>query len=125
MKVQNNKEKMVGNEKQQVEITPELIQEWKKQHGKIYKSTIDGEEFYWRRLKRKEYVTVMSDEALEEEQSETRSRIYHRQEEIVKIAVLYPVDIEKHIADSAGLATSLADEIILRSGFDIPKTEEL
>lgn len=100
-----------------------MIEGWKLEYGKVFKTTIEGEEYIWRKLKRKEYVLVMADKAADEEELE--SKIYDRQEEIVKLVVLYPENIEEELEKSAGLATTLADEIIPKSGFGIPKTEEL
>ena len=109
------------------QLTDQKIQEWKRKWGKLYKTTIGNEAFIWRKLKRKEYVAIMStipgEEA--EEVAEVGSRIYQRQEMITKLVVLYPFNIEQRIEEDAGLATSIADEVILKSGFDVKATEEL
>ena len=103
-------------------VTPEKIKAWKKEHGKVYKTTIGKEEYYWRKLKRKEYVSLMSTAKADED---SNAHIYQRQELIVAATVLYPEDIQNLIENDAGLATNLADEVILKSGFDMPTTEEL
>ena len=36
------------------------ITAWKAEHGKIYKSIIDGTDYIWRKLKRKEYVALIN-----------------------------------------------------------------
>lgn len=103
-------------------LNEQSIQEWKAKWGKIYKSTIDGEEYIWRKLKRKEYVAIMAKVA---EPGTESSRLYERQDEITKLVVLYPSNIEDLIESSAGLASTISDEVIIKSGFDISSTEEL
>lgn len=121
----NNKKQEIRHEgRKNVVLNDQQIQEWKRKWGKIYKTTIDGEVYIWRKLKRKEYVQIMSDADIDNEET-VGNRIYHRQEQIAKAVVLYPVDIEKRIEENAGLATSLSDEVVLRSGFDVAETEEL
>ncbi len=100
------------------------VEGWKKEFGKVFKTTTeDGDIFIWRRLKRKEYVEVMSIteemEAMDKEQ-----RMYDRQDKIAKMVTLYPEDLS--IFDqSAGLATSISDEVIYKSGFGEIETAEL
>lgn len=102
-------------------VTPEMISAWKKQYGKIFKTTVDDEEYYWRRLKRKEYVALMSDRS----EDDDPGKVYDRQELIAKAVVLYPAaDIEDRIENCAGLATVIADEVIYKSGFGLSGTEE-
>lgn len=98
------------------------ITQWKAQYGKLYKSIIDGEIYIWRKLKRKEYTDLMTDRADDDQIS---GRIYERQEKIATAVVLFPENIDELIAQNAGLATTIADEVILRSGFELASTEEL
>lgn len=99
------------------------IQAWKAEHGKVYKTVVDGEEYIWRKLKRKEYVALMVSDKEEAEDLDTR--IYERQEEIAKLVILFPENINELIEQNAGLSTTIADEVISRSGFNITETEEL
>lgn len=103
-------------------ITDQMIAQWKKDHGRIYKSIIDGDVYIWRKLKRREYVELMADRA---EDDQVNSKLYERQEKIMKAVVLFPADIDDQVDSNAGLATTIADEVILRSGFDLASTEEL
>lgn len=108
------------------ELTPAVIAKLKKEHGKIYKTTIDNQAFVWRRIKRSEYVEAMTSfETKAETESEKNLRIYMRQERIAKSITVWPPNAEKLIEEYAGYATAIADEGILKSGFDIPETEEL
>ncbi|PTY92881.1 hypothetical protein [Heyndrickxia sporothermodurans] len=114
------------NKSENVTLDDKQIQQWKKQWGKIFKTTVGGEAFIWRKLKRKEYVEIMSNAEVEEAEEEVLgSRIYKRQERITKLVVLFPTDIESRIEENAGLATSISDEVIAKSGFDVSATEEL
>ncbi|MED1125335.1 hypothetical protein [Bacillus atrophaeus] len=111
-----------------IELTDKKIQEWKKIHGKVFKTTVGGEPYIWRKLKRREYVDIMSmiqTDGESEEETAVGNRIYLRQESIVRRVILFPADIEDRIDENAGLATSIADEVILKSGFDVAATEEL
>lgn len=98
------------------------IQAWKAEHGKVFKTVIDGEDYIWRKLKRKEYVALMS---VKSEEEDLDARIYERQEEIAKLVILFPENITELVEENAGLATTIADEVIARSGFGITETQEL
>jgi len=98
------------------------IQAWKAEHGKVFKTVIDGEDYIWRKLKRKEYVMLMANKSEEEDLD---ARIYERQEEIAKLVVLFPENISELVEENAGLSTTIADEVIARSGFGITETQEL
>jgi hypothetical protein len=98
------------------------IIEWKNKFGKVYKTIIAGEDYIWRKIKRSEYTAIM---ASEQETAGTEA-VYGRQNEIARLAVLHPADIEQRIADNAGLATVISDECLLKSGFEVTaETQEL
>lgn len=104
------------------EINQEAIAKWKSEFGKVFKTTIDGNDFVWRKLKRKEYVEIMSDA---QEDEDVNTKIYSRQERIAKAITIYPADAAKLIDGEAGIATSISDEALLKSGFNVGETEEL
>lgn len=103
------------------EITAEQIAAWKAEHGKIFKTTIDGQTYIWRRLKRREYVEAMSYRSEENPDA----NVYLRQNIICKIVTLYPTDMDWRIEEYAGVAGEISDRAILKSGFDASATEEL
>ncbi|WP_312339220.1 hypothetical protein [Anaerospora hongkongensis] len=103
-------------------LNQEQIEEWKAQYGRIFKTTIGDDVVIWRKLKRREYVHIMSQEATD---GIAGDKVYARQDLIVAAVALYPENIKDLIADNAGLATCVADEVILKSGFDITDTQEL
>lgn len=100
----------------------QAIKKWKDQWGKVYKSTIDGEAYIWRKLRRKEYVQIMAQKAIEGEED---SKFYERQDEIAKIVVLFPANIGEILETNAGLGTTIADEVLMKSGFELSGTVEL
>jgi hypothetical protein len=100
----------------------QAIQKWKAEYGKIYKSIIDEEIYIWRKLKRKEYVQIMSNKSVEGQEDEA---IYGRQDTIAETVVLFPSSIKELLENNAGLGTTIADEVLLKSGFELSGTVEL
>lgn len=98
----------------------DLVSTWKSQHKRVFKNEIDGETIIWRRLKRGEYKEILAHEEVDEE-----SKILSKQEMMVRVAVLYPFDVDALIEENAGVATVLSEEILAKSGFAISYTEEL
>jgi hypothetical protein len=108
--------------KAEIPVTEEnldkLIPQWKAQYGKIFKNNIDDNEFViWRPIKRKEYKELLNEGADVD--------LMDKQEDIAKLAVLYPADAETLIDSRAGLATVLSEEILKYSGFEISETQSL
>lgn len=101
-------------------INQEQLNDWKKEYGHIYKTTIGDVAIIWRKLRRKEYVETMTAET-----DSPDTKIFDRQDAIVKLCSLYPDDIEELIEQEAGISGAVADEIPMKSGFDISATEEL
>jgi hypothetical protein len=104
-----------------VELTEAQIAAWKAEHGKVFKTVIDGQTYVWRRLKRREYVDAMSYRSEENPDA----NVYLRQNIIASIVTLYPADMAFRIEEFAGLAGEISDRAILKSGFDASETEEL
>ena len=102
-------------------VSQAQIDEWKKEFGEIYRTHINNIDVIWHKLRRKEYVELMTQEYAEEGQA----RIFARQDNIVRTVVLAPADIDKYINGLAGFSTSIADEVMARSGFDLTNTEQL
>lgn len=103
-------------------ISQAQIDEWKKEFGEIYRTHISNIDVIWHKLRRKEYVELMTQEYPEENQ---QARVFARQDNIVRSVVLAPADIDKYINGLAGFSTSIADEVMARSGFDLSNTEQL
>ena len=97
--------------------------EWKKEYKKVFLSTIDDEDYIWRRIKRKEYSDIMAIKDTED----VDERIYQRQIAITKLVVLNftEEELEERIEELAGLASTIADEVLSKSGFNLTSTTEL
>ena len=109
--------------KEQKELTlDDKIIAWKEEQKKIYMTIIDGNNYIWRRIKRKEYAEIMAIEA-----ENIDERIYERQIAITKKVVLnMPIEeLEKDLEELSGLAPSIAEEVLAKSGFTITTTIEL
>ena len=104
-------------------LTEEQIQDWKKEYGKVYKSIISEEAIIWRKLKRSEYIKIMT--TIGETDEDNAKKVYMRQDEIVKICTLYPNNISEIIEENGALSTCIADQVMLKSGFDIDSTVEM
>lgn len=122
MKLEKNN--TAENQENVKELTlEEKIMQWKKIYKKVFSSQIDGTEYIWHRISRKDYNDVMEinvGDSIED-------KIYNRQIEIIKASVLNmdEEEINSKIDELAGLASSLADEILNKSGFSIESTVEL
>lgn len=109
--------------KEQKELTlDDKIIAWKEEHKKIYMTIIDGNNYIWRRIKRKEYAEIMAIEA-----ENIDERIYERQIAITKKVILnMPIEeLEKDLEELSGLAPSIAEEVLAKSGFTVTTTIEL
>lgn len=121
--MKENKNQVETEEKQatEEELFQQRIDGWKAAHGKIFKTGFGDIDIIWKKLKRKEYVNIMSTGSKEE----GSAGMYARQDMITLSSVLFPDNIRDLIEDNAGLSTSLSDEITMKSGFDVSKTREL
>lgn len=118
-------------------ISKEQIEEWKNEYGHIYRTFLDGNPIIWRRLKRKEYeeitISTADDELdLNEDEEDTpdmarkrTARMYNRQNMIAQAAIIYPENAMNLLNNYALAITNISDDVMARSGFDMPKSEEL
>lgn len=112
----------VEKENKELSLEEQIIQ-WKKTYKKIYATHIDNTEYIWHRITRKDYSAVM-----EINKGETmEDKVYNRQVAIIKLSVLNmsEEDLNEKLTELAGLSSSLADEILNKSGFSIESTVEL
>ena len=118
-------------------ISKEQIEEWKNEYGHIYRTFLDGNPIIWRRLKRKEYeeitISTADDELdLNEDEEDTpdvarkrTARMYNRQNMIAQAAIIYPENAMDLLNNYALAITNISDDVMARSGVDMPKSEEL
>ena len=97
-----------------------MIEEWRDTYKHIFKTTVGEHTFVWHKLRRREYVDIMTIQS-----DNPASKVFDRQDAICETCVLFPENIEEIIEENGGLAGTIADEILLRSGFDISDTEEI
>lgn len=84
------------------------INKWKEEYGEVFATSIDLEMFIWRPLTRKDYKELITN----------GGSLYDREERYCAKCVLWPDNYDfkdEHI--KAGLPTSLAEQILLKSGF--------
>lgn len=101
-------------------ITQEMIDDWKKEHGEVYRKIIGGKAYVYRPLRRSEYKDVMT-----AEYEDDSMKIFERQDDIVRTVVLYPENIDEIIENYGGVASTLADIILEKSGFGEGEDEQL
>ncbi len=112
----------MSEKSQQDMVTPEVIQQWKQRYGSVYKTTIAGQEFYFRPIYRFEMVQIR--EWLQQNQDATVDQM---DEKVVEYCLLAPKwTIADFLVLPAGVISTLSRAIQERSGFDeAPMTEEV
>lgn len=107
-------------------IPQQQLDEWKLQYGELYRTVLNNQTFLWHKMRRREYIALMTDTELSDIQN-ADLRIFVRQERILKTCVLYPDQdtLEKIMDYNAGVASNVSDEIMLASGFRVGKTEKV
>lgn len=107
--------------------TQEWIDEKKKTHGKVFRTTVAQETFYFRTIKRSEHLSIQKDvfpEGIPAEQAmidpEKNARLENR---IVETCVLWPEQIKTEGLD-AGAVPTLVAMIMQYSGFGIATEPE-
>lgn len=102
-------------------LTDAQIKEWKDKYHKVYKTVVGDQVIVWRKLTRKEYVKVMT----EVDDDNSQIKVYLRQDAITQMVTLYPKNIAQVIEENGTLSSAIADEIMMKSGFDVASTAEL
>ena len=107
-------------------VSRQQLDEWKLQYGELYTTVLNEQTFLWHKMRRKDYIELMTDEDLAAIKN-ADVRIFIRQERILKTCVLYPEqDILDNIIEyNAGIASNISDEIMLASGFRMGKTDKV
>lgn len=109
-----------------VDVSEEDIDKWRAEYGDIYRSKIADMTFFWHKVRRADYVRIMSDEDLNQIEN-LDLKVYYRQDIIIKSSVLYPSqdELDKILEENAGISTTLADEIMICSGFGRAQSEKV
>jgi hypothetical protein len=105
-------------------LNEELKNKLKAKYPKLYVTELDnGQQVVWHPLTRHEYREVVS--TVDENKTDTEI-IMNRQEDTCRRCIVYPEGdaLEKLIQESAGVATTICDEIYAKSGFNMTKTSQ-
>ena len=107
-------------------VDKEQLDSWKREFGEIYRTDLNDQVYIWHKLRRKDYIEVMSDESLNAIDNGDL-RVFMRQEKILRKGVLYPSgeELEYLIDNNAGVAGNISDEIMLASGFRPVRSEKI
>lgn len=107
-------------------ISKQQLDEWKLRHGELYRTYLNDKSFIWHKIKRKDYIALMTDTELSAIDN-PELRIFLRQEKIVKLCVLYPdkEELDNIVENNAGVAGNISDEIMLISGFRPVSSEQI
>lgn len=111
-------------------ISKAQIDEWKAEYGHVYRTMNGDDPIIYRPVRRSEYTKLMLETDISEEDEEVVEKRIERTENrrtaICAVATLYPENIEEVMESQAGLAASLAEEIMAHSGFmPLQQSEEL
>lgn len=107
-------------------VDKKQLDSWKREFGEIYRTDLNDQVYIWHKLRRKDYIEVMSDESLNAIDNGDL-RVFMRQEKILRKGVLYPSgeELEYLIDNNAGVAGNISDEIMLASGFRPVRSEKI
>ena len=106
-------------------ITEKELDALKKQYKKIFKTSFIDDVFIWHRLDRRTFSDIIANTAAIEDEEE---KVSTREQEFIKAALVYPEindDFIGFLKTEDIIVTGLAEEILYRSGFVPPKTEQI
>lgn len=107
-------------------VDRQQIDAWKQEFGEIYRTDLNGQVYIWHKLRRKDYIDIMSNAEFSNiENSEVK--VFLRQEEILRRGALFPSgkELDYIIENNAGVAANISDEIMLASGFRAVRSEKV
>lgn len=106
------------------DVTEKKIADLKKEYRKVFKTSFIDDIFIWHRLDRRTFSKIVADT---KDIEDIEERLSKREQEFVKATVAYPnkEELEKFVQAEDVLVTTLAEEILYRSGFVPPRTEQI
>ena len=108
-------------EKADNELKAKDVEAWRSEFKKIFKTTIDDHTFIWRKLRRHEYIDIYG----QPYEVTPKQATLMMEEDVVKVCVLFPYDMDDIIEETAGIASNLSDVIMEKSGFGRTYTDEV
>ena len=103
-----------------MEVTPEMIAEWKQQHKKLFRVVLGDITYYYTTLKRDVYIELLSKQTLDES--------FEYEFETIKACVISPAlgeSFKQDLQDKSGIGVVLLEQIMLKSGWEQVESEEL
>ena len=94
------------------------ISEWKQAYKYVYKTTVGGEEFYFRTLTRDDYVAITMKQQLSAPKSFDHDR------EVFELCVLSDYN-DGLLEAKGGIVTIVTEKIMIYSGFESTEVEEV
>ncbi len=98
------------------EVTQDMINEWKVEHGSVFRVTIADIDVYYTTLTRDNYVEIMG--------KQNTVPNFDPEVETVALCILNELD-EGALGKKGGIATVVHEEIMKKSGFVVVESEEL
>lgn len=106
------------------DITEKKLADLKKEYRKVFKTSFIDDIFIWHRLDRRTFSKIVADT---KDIEDIEERLSKREQEFVRATVVYPKkeELEKFVQTEDVLVTTLSEEILYRSGFVPPRTEQI
>jgi len=98
------------------EVTQDMINEWKVQHGSVFRVPVGDIDIYFTTLTRENYVEIMG--------RQNTIPTFDPEVETVKICVLNELP-DGALDNKGGIATVVHEHIMVKSGFVVVESEEL
>ncbi len=98
-----------------MEVTPEVIAEWKEKHGSVYRQSLSDMDIYFRAITRDDYLEISANVA-------TVGGDYEK--ETVKRCILNEV-ADKVFDVKGGVVSTIYEQLMIKSGFTNVEAEEL
>jgi hypothetical protein len=104
-------------------ITKSELEKMKKKYGKVFLSFYNDKAYIWHRLLRKDFTRICEET---EDIKDTEEILSKREAEFCKICIIYPAqkEVEADI-EYEMTRVKMAQEILFKSGFYSPVTQEL
>lgn len=105
-----------------MEVTQELVAEWKETYGKLFKTNAAGRDVFYRTLTRDDYIQIAQDQII----AQTERSPFDPELATFRTCVLNEVDFsDSDLKLMGGIVSSVYEQIMSKSGFIVAESEEL